>query len=473
VEEIFMADLNNNYAKDVLLNTKIRKADTEEKIPFGNVVTYGFGNFASQLSWTMVSTYLALFYTDVFGLATGAVALLMLITKVWDGIFDPVLGGIMERTHTKWGRFRPFILFGSPLLLVFTILTFTVPNFGSTAKLVYAYVTYIGLSMAYSITNVPYGALPAVMTRNPKEINKLNTAKLLGMTTGMIALNLFTLPLVTYLGNGVPAAGYQKTASLFAIIALPIFLLVFKTSKEKIVVSKEDNIPLRDATKFIFRNAPLMSTVIYVAISMIGMFGRLGVAVFYYIYVVGRFDLITIFMMMQMIVGTIIMPFSPKVMEKLGKKKTCILAMIFQALGMLMIFFGDPTNIPFLFVSHIVYGLGYISGPCGSSMIIDSIEYGDYKLGGRADGTAFAMSALAEKIASAVGASLGIFLIGLFGYAAGQEITPEIARGINISVNLVPAICFLVALIPLAFYNLSEEKMAEIRAKLQERNSKK
>lgn len=464
-----MSELTKNGSENISV---ITENSSEDKLSFGTIVSYGFGNFGSQLSWTMVSTYLALFYTDVFGLATGAVALLLLITKVWDGIFDPIVGAVMERTHTRWGRFRPFILLGAPLLLIFTILTFTVPNFGSTTKLMYAYVTYIGLSMAYSITNVPYTALPAVMTRNPREVDKLNTAQMIGMTTGMIVLNLCTLPLVTYLGNGVPAAGYQKTASLFAVIALPIFLLVFKTSKEKVSVPKGTNVPLKDAGKLIFKNSQLISTILYSGVSMMGMFGRLGVAVFYYIYVVGRFDLITIFMMMQMIVGTIIMPFSPKIMAKLGKKNTCILAMVLQSVGMLMIFFGDPTNIPLLFISHIVYGLGYISGPCGSSMIVDSIDYGDLKFGGRADGTSFAMMNLAMKVASAVGGSLGIFMIGIFGYVAGQNITPEIARGINISVNLVPAICFLAALLPLAFYNLSEEKMVGIRAKIQERNSK-
>lgn len=117
---------------------------------------YGLGNFASQLSWTMVSTYLSIFYTDVFGLGVGAVALLMLIAKVWDGINDPMMGTLMERTHTRWGRFRPYIFVGAIFLVIFTILTFTVPGFGGPAKLAYAYITYIGLGMSYTMTNVPY-----------------------------------------------------------------------------------------------------------------------------------------------------------------------------------------------------------------------------------------------------------------------------------------------------------------------------
>lgn len=205
-----------------------------------NYFVYGLGNFASQLSWTMVSTYLSIFYTDVFGLGTGAVALLMLIAKVWDGINDPMMGTLMERTHTKWGRFRPYIVVGAVFLVIFTILTFTVPGFSSTGKLVYAYITYIGLGMSYTMTNVPYLALPCVMTRDPKEINRLNAAQMMGMTIGQIVLNLFVLKLVLWFGKGNQAAGYQSTAILFALLALPMFWAVAYLSKEKITVKKEE-----------------------------------------------------------------------------------------------------------------------------------------------------------------------------------------------------------------------------------------
>ncbi len=455
---------------ELIINNEKKVNSNEKPLSFGSIFAYGTGNFASQLSWTMVSTYLILFYTNAAGIAAGAVALIMLIVRIWDAIFDPIFGGIMERTHTKWGRFRPYILFGSPFLVLFTILTFSAPNFSTTGKIVYAFITYLLLSMCYSVVNVPYVSLPGVMSRNGNEINRLYAAQLLGMTIGMIALNLFTLPLVQFFGNGVEAAGYQKTAGVFALVSLPIFFLVFKTSREVVTVKKENAVPAKDAIKLIVKNKPLIATTVYTILSMIGMFGRLGVAVFYYMYVVGRFDLITLFMMMQMIVGTIVMPFAPAVIRKLGKKNTAILAMTLQTIAMLMIFFGDPTNIPFLIFSHVVYGLGYIAGPCGSGMTIDSIDYGELKFGGRPDGTAFAVQVLGQKIASAVGASAGIFIIGLFGYVAGQPVTPEIARGINISVNLVPAACFLLSIVPLLMYSLPESKVEEIRKELVARN---
>lgn len=458
---------------DLVINSENEVKSSEKPLSSASIFAYGTGNFASQLSWTMVSTYLILFYTNVAGIAASVVALIMLIVRVWDAVFDPIFGGIMERTHTRWGRFRPYILFGAPFLVLFTILTFSAPNFGPNGKIVYAVITYLLLSVCYSVVNVPYVSLPGVMSRNSNEINRLYAAQLIGMTTGMIALNLCTLPLVKFLGNGAEAAGYQKTATIFALVALPIFFFVFKTSREVVTVKKENTVPAKEAMKLIVKNKPLMATTVYTIVSMIGMFGRLGVAVFYYMFVVGRFELITLFMMMQMIVGTIIMPFTPAIIRKLGKKNTAILAMGLQTLAMLMIFFGDPTNIPFLIFSHVVYGLGYIAGPCGSGMTIDSVDYGELKYGGRPDGTAFAVQVLGQKIASAVGASLGIFIIGLFGFVAGQPVTPEIARGINISVNLVPAACFLLSIIPLLIYNLPESRVEEIRKELISRHEEK
>ena len=204
---------------------------------------------------------------------------------------------------------------------------------------------------------------------------------------------------------------------------------------------------------------------------MTGMFGRIGVAVYFYIYCVQDFRFITVFMMMQMIVGTIIMPFAPKVMEKIGKKNTCILAMVIQAIGMAMMFFGPYTNIPYLFLCHVIYGLGYVAGPCGSAMIIDSIDDYDLKNNVRSDGTAFAMNGLGTKVASAIGSALGIAIIGWFGYQAGQDITAGAQKGINIASNLIPMICYLLSIVPLLLYNLSDDHMAKVREKLANRNS--
>lgn len=437
-------------------------------------IVYGLGNFASQLSWTMVSTYLSIFYTDVFGLGTGAVALLMLVAKIWDGINDPMMGTIMERTHTKHGRFRPYIFVGAIFLVVFTILTFTVPGFGGPAKLVYAYITYIGLGMSYTVTNVPYLALPVVMTRDPREINKLNAAQMMGMTIGQIILNLFVLKLVLLLGKGNEASGYQKTAILFALLALPLFWAVAIMSKERITVKKENQGKVSDGLKLVFKNKNLVCAMFYSFFNMFGMLGRISVAVYFYLHCVKNFTFITVFMMMQMIVGTLIMPFTPKIIDKFGKKNTAILSMLIQGSALIILFFGPYENIVFDFVVLIYYGLGYVAGPCGAGMMVDAIDDFDDKFGYRNDGMAFSFQGTAIKIATAIASALFLVVMGAFGYVGGGEITPHVQTGINIAANLLPGLVFFAGIIPLAIYSLDKPGyMDGVRERLTNRDKAK
>jgi sugar (glycoside-pentoside-hexuronide) transporter len=448
------------------------------KVPGENVgrlqyFSYGVGNFASQLSWTMVSTYLSLFYTDVFGLEAGAVAILFLIAKVWDAVNDPMMGEIMEHTHTRFGRFRPYMVVGAPLLVLFTVLTFTVPGFGSVGKLVYAYVTYIGLGMAYTMTNIPYLGLPAVMTTDSKKINRLEAAQMIGMVWGMIILNLGTLPLVKYLGHGDQKMGYQLTASLFAIVALPLFWFCAKTCKEAVVIKKEGQATSRESLKQCLRNKNLRCVIIYNSLNIFGIMGRIGVAVYFYLYVVKSYAYITIFMMMQMIVGAVLMPFAPKVIEKFGKKNVIYFASVIQTVGLLMMIFGPYTNIPYLFLCHVVYGTGYIAGPCGSCLLVDALDDMDLKTGIRPDGTAFALSSLGTKMGTALGSALGMAVLGWFGYSAKEAAQSiHIQTGITVATNVLPAVVFLLCIIPIVLFSLKESDMPAIRAQLKERNEK-
>lgn len=437
------------------------------------IFTYGMGNFASQLSWTMVSTYLSVFYTDVFGLSAGAVAVLFLVAKIWDGVNDPMMGAIMERTHTKYGRFRPYIVIGAPLLVLFTVLTFTVPGFGGTAKLVYAYITYIGLGMVYTMTNIPYSGLPAVMTKDPAKINRLSAAQSMGMMLGMILLNFFTLPLVNKIEAVLPSHGYQITASLFALIALPMFWICAKSCKEVVTVKKEDQKPLGQSVKEIFRSKNLVSLVLYTMCVMCGMMGRIGVAVYFYLYVSQSAAYITTLMMLPTIIGAILMPFAPKFMEKFGKKRTIYFGLVCQIVGLLMMVFGPYTNIGYLFVCHIVYALGGIKEACGPTMIVDALDVMDDETGVRPDGTVFSLIGLGNKIGSAVGSALGVAVIGWFGYTGAEAITAHVQQGIMIGVNVVPVIFYVLAGIAIAFYKINEKDMVAVRERLAARNKAK
>lgn len=367
---------------------------------------------------------------------------MMLIAKVWDGINDPMMGTLMERTHTKWGRFRPYIVVGAVFLVIFTILTFTVPGFSSTGKLVYAYITYIGLGMSYTMTNVPYLALPCVMTRDPKEINRLNAAQMMGMTIGQIVLNLFVLKLVLWFGKGNQAAGYQSTAILFALLALPMFWAVAYLSKEKITVKKEEQGEIKEGLKLILRNKNLLCTMLYAFLIcsecwdvFLLRFILHALCTEFYIHYYFHDD-----------ADDCRNNYHASYTEnnrKIGNRKTAILSMLIQGISLIVLFVGPYENIAFDFVILAIYGLGYIAGPCGSCMMIDAIDDFDDKYGVRNDGMAFSIQGTATKVATAIANSLFLVVMGAFGYAGGVEMTPHIKEGINLAANLLPGIVFL------------------------------
>jgi GPH family glycoside/pentoside/hexuronide:cation symporter/probable glucitol transport protein GutA len=294
------------------------------------------------------------------------------------------------------------------------------------------------------------------MTRDPDEVNKLNAAQMMGMTIGQIVLNLSVLNLVMWIGHGDQSKGYQGAATILAIIALPIFWLVAAFCKERVTVKKEDQGKISEGLKSIAKNRNLVCALAYSAINMFGMLGRISVAVFFYMYCVQNFTFITVFMMMQMIVGTVIMPITPWVCQKLGKRNTAILSMVIQASALLILFFGPYENIVFDFIVLIYYGLGYIAGPCGASMIVDAIDDFDDKYGVRNDGMAFSFNGLATKIGTALANSAFLLVMGAFGYVGGVEPTEHVKVGINVAANLLPAIAYLVGIIPLLIYNLDK-----------------
>jgi sugar (glycoside-pentoside-hexuronide) transporter len=429
------------------------------------------GQFANNMSWAMVGTFLALFYTDVVGLTPAAVATIFLIAKIWDGINDPMMGAIMERTHTRWGRFRPYILWGAIALSIFNVLAFTVPGFGPSGKFVYAFITYVGLTMAFTMLNVPFCAMPMVMTRDPEKMNKLNAANNFGMCVAVVILNSFTLPLVKLMGGGVDRNGYQRTVILYSIVALIVIIPFVVMVKENITTRREDQCTIKEGIIGIITNRNLVLYLTYWFFFIGGMMGRTAVGVYFYINNVQNFPLIPVFMMMQMGIGILVMPIGPTIVRKIGRKNNLLLGASFSVIAMGMMFFGPHKNIPYLFVAHVIYGLGMIGSVSGAGMLIDAIDEQDMKRGVRPDGMAYSLNTLVNKIGTAIIVALFMLILGAYGYIGGGEVTSRVRTGINIVANLGPMLCYAISIVPILFYNLNEEKMIGIKAKLAERNA--
>lgn len=443
------------------------------------VGAYGMGNFACQLSFTMVNMYLAYFYTDVFGLSAAAVATLLLVAKVWDGINDPMMGALMDKTYTRVGGYRTYMIAGAAALVLFTILTFSVPGFGDSGKLFYAYVTYIGLGMAYTVMNVPFNALPSRMTDNPKRLNQLFASSMWAGGLGSTVLGMCTMPLILMLGNGVQEAGYQKTAIVYAVVSLPMVLLMVRLCKENPDIAKAKEITAakegEKGTSFfgfiksIFTNKNLLCVYVYMFCAMFSQIGRASTAFYYYMFCVGNMAWASVLMSVSGLVGLVLIPFVPALIGKYGKKKVVIVSQIIQIIGLIMMFAGPYTNIPYTIAANLVYGLGGGYSACVGAMIVDALDNYEYRTGVRNDGVAFAFNGLMTKISAAIAGSIGLMVMAAFGYTNGADLTERALTGINTGVNIVPLAAAAAAIIPMLLFDLNEEKMTVIRQTLKER----
>lgn len=455
----------------------------KRKVGAAQIGAYGVGNFACQLSFTMVNMYLAYFYTDVFGLSAAAVATLLLVAKVWDGINDPMMGALMDRTYRKVGGYRTYMIIGSIALVIFTVLTFTVPGLKGTSKLVYAYVTYIGLGMAYTVMNVPYGALPSRVTDQPGILNGMFASSMWGGAFGNTVLSMCTMPLILLLGKGVQEAGYQKTAILYAVLSLPLFFVTIRICKEDPQIARAKELAAAQTAdgqgtsflgffKSLFTNRNLLCVFAYMFFAMFSQIGRASTAFYYYMFCVGNMGLASVLMSLSGLVGLVLIPFIPAFVSRFGKKKVVIVSQIIQIIGLFMMFAGPYTNIPYTIVANIIYGLGGGYSSCVGPFIVDALDDYENRTGVRNDGVAFAFNGLMTKISAAIAGSIGLMVMAFFGYTNGADLTPSALQGINIGVNIVPMIAAALAIIPIALNSLSESRMETVRKELREKREK-
>ncbi|MCD8020456.1 MAG: glycoside-pentoside-hexuronide (GPH):cation symporter [Clostridiales bacterium] len=438
---------------------------------------YACGDFASNLCWTFIGSYLSVFYTDVVGMAPAAASAIMLIARLWDGVNDPMFGAIAERTDTKWGRFRPYILFGSPILAVLSVLAFTTIGSGTTA-VIYAAVTYIGCGMMYTVVNLSYGSLSTVMTRDPEDIAQLNSWRMMGSNLGAVALNAITPPLLVAFSGGesYTAGAYTKVAIIFAICAVPLFFFVFKMCKE--TIKPEANavkVPISQSIKSVVTNGPLMTIFVLQLVAMTAFFGRMGVVIYYLMYNLQRYDLISAFMSLPSLFTVIGIFATKNFTVRFGKKRMAAIGYIGAGTSLILIYFvgsmSNYSNIQVLLVLHCIYGLFCFSLPIPKAMVPDAFNYQQDKTGIRADGTSYATVSLSTKFGSAIGVSGTLLIMGSVGYVANAEQTASALAGMNATINLMFGIMYLICLIPLALYPLNEKRSAEIVARLEQKSA--
>lgn len=454
-----------------------QKEKTSVKLAFG----YGMGEVANQISWYMINTYLTIFYTDAVGLSASAISLIMLIARVWDVVNDPIMGSIADKTNTRWGRFRPYLMFAPPFLAVFNILTFTVFPVTGSLKVILCLITYIGTGMVYTVIVTAHGALVNVIAIDSQVRMNLSTARGIGSAIISFVLSAVVMPMILFFSGGdgeaANARGYFGAAVVLSIVMIPGFLIEAFLCREKYTDQLHHVSAGAPAEKKSFltnlkdlcRNEELLKIVIMTFFGAICVTARMSLLAYYVIYVVGSYTavgLVFSVMTAAQFVGTMLIPVATKIF---GKKKYMLILTFIMIGAFLGIYFFVGSNIPLLLVFSFLCGLCNSSGSLSYGFVSDSIEYGAWKLGTRQEGLAASFLSLSVKAATAFCGVAGVQMLALVGYVANAEQSASTMQGINFVVNIIPAICGTISLIPLFMYKLTEDRVAEIRGELDER----
>lgn len=458
------------------MESKIENCQISNKLSRKTLFAYGCGDFASNLCWTFLGSYLSIFYTDVVGMAPAIASAIMLIAKIWDGINDPMFGAIAERTNSKKGRFRPYIFYGAPFLALFSVLTFTTIGKGTTAIL-WASFTYIGCGMLYTVVNLSYGSMSMVMTNDIEDIQQLNSWRMMGTNLSSVLLNAISAPLLLKLSgmtSNYTASSYTKVAILYAICAVPLFYFVYTNCNETIIPPKnKTQVKISMSVKAVLCNKPLMILFFMQLFAMTAFFGRMGIAIYYLLYNVQRYNLISIFMMLPSLMTVIGILLTKNNIIKFGKKKMLTIGYTGAGVSLILIYFVGQTigyeNILLLILLHAIYGFFCFSFPIPIAMVPEAVNYQEDHMNVRSDGISMATVSLSTKFGSAIGVSGGLLLMGATGYIANVQQTTKSLWGINMTTNLIFGIMFLLCNIWVKVYPLNEKKNEEIRIRLEKK----
>lgn len=404
-------------------------------------IGYASGDFASCLYFGVFMNFLAYFYTDVFGITAAAVGTMIFITRTWDWINDPIMGLIADRTKSRMGKFRPWLLWALPFWAVLGVLTFTTFDLGPTGKLIYAYVTYTLLTMAYTAINVPYSALMGVMTARSDQRTVLSSFRFMGAFAAVTLVSFALLPMITLFGGGSDQRGFSLALLVLAIISSAAFVFTFFTTHERVQPPKTQQTDIWKDLGALLRNIPWLVLACVAILTIMWIAVRSGVTIHYFKYATGSRDLGGVFLGISSAVQVFGVMFTKQIVHWFGGKKRAFIALTLINGGFIALFyFIDPKNITLIMVHQVISSMA--SGPLMPlfwSMIADTADYGQWKLGQRATGLIFSTGTAVTKIGWSIGPAISLWLLDSYGFIANQEQTPETIRGLHLIMSLIPA----------------------------------
>ncbi len=444
------------------------------KIKLKEKLGYALGDTAANIAWRPIMSFLPIFYTDVFGLPIVTVSVLLLVTRLSDGITDVIMGTIADRTNTRWGKFRPWLLWTALPFGVFLALTFTTPNFSITGKIIWAYITYISFTLIYTANNVPYSALMGVMTGDLKERNSLSSFRFFGAYFGgVISMALIPL-LVKYLGNGDDNLGYQYTMYILAAIMIFFTLITFVSTRERVYPPKQQKQKLVNDFKDLLSNKPWLILLIVGFLFVTYNSIKQGVTMYYFSYYLEHKLLGGAYLTVLVLVSMVAALVAPPIINFVGKRKLFIYVMAFSAITNAFLYFAGNTDVIYVFIFGSISEFGAAIMPVlFFSMLADSADFSEWKNNRRATGLIFSAGTFAMKFGGGLAGAVMLFIMNFYGYDGSAAVkSPESIKGIVLNMSLVPGVFMIVAIILMFFYPLTKGKMTEIEEELERRRKK-
>jgi Na+/melibiose symporter-like transporter len=482
---------------------------TSQKVTVFEKIGYSLGDFAANLVFQTLITYLAYFYTDIYGLKNTDASIVMLtVGLVAAFVFNPIVGLLADRTNSRWGKFRPWILYTAIPLGVIALLAFSTPHFSYKGKLIYAAVTYTFLLLMYASSNLPYAALSGVLTGDMGERNSISSYRFVAVMFAQFFVQVFMLPIIEYAGHGNKAAGIESVMTWMAAVGTVMLLITFLTTRERIIPSLEQKSSIKDDLSDLSKNKPWLIMLVLTILVFITLAMKGGSYVYYFNNYVDKVALARFISPLTSALsgiginffgsdpvsagfglfnagGIIFMIFgislSKKLADKYGKRDVYKYGLLIATLFVLIFIFFKPNNVILMFLSQILHGFSYgITIPILWAMIADVADYSEWKTNHRATAIIFSAMMVGLKAGLSIGGALVTWILGLYGYipiesaVAGQAIIqPQtVAAGAKMLVSIYPSIPFLIGVGLLFFYAIDKKMEIKIEADLKARREK-
>ena len=472
-----------------------------QKLSVIEKIGYSLGDLAANLIFQTLVTFLAFFYTDVYKIPAGKASFIITFFGFAGAFFNVIMGIIADRTNTRWGKYRPWILWTAIPLGVIALLAFSTPDFSYKGKLIYAVVTYTLLLLLYAANNLPYGALSGVITGDMKERNSMSAYRFVAVMFAQFFVQVFMYSIIISAGHGDKAIGIEKVMTWLAIIGTIMLIITFLTTKERIVPKPEQNASLKQDLSDLFKNKPwvimlTLTTLVFITLAMKGgayvyyfenyvdkeklttfispilnAFTSAGINFFGEDPVSAGFGLFNAGGIIFMIVGITI---SKWLADKYGKRDVFGIGLFISTLFILLFYFFPPKSVGLMYASQILHGLSYgITIPLLWAMIADVADYSEWKNNRRATAIIFSAMMVGLKGGLTIGSSLLTWLLGLYDYIPNSGTTQSVTaiNGTKLLVSIFPSIPFLIGVGLLFFYKINKKMEVQIEADLKQRRS--